>query len=148
MASAFFTAITLVLVLCAGQAAAEPESTQRPTWAELSADQKKVLQPLAAEWDTLRPWQRERMLEIARDYPKMDAERQKRVQDRLTRWSRMTPYERENARKKHEKFRALPEEKKQELRKKWREYQNLPEAKREQLRRESPDIYGGDELDN
>ena len=136
MARAYFAAVMMILALYAGLAVADPEPVLRPTWAELTAEQQKVLQPLAKEWDTLRPWQRERMLEIARDYPKMDAERQKRVQDRLKRWSRMTPYERENARKKHENFRALPEEKKEELRKKWREYQSLPEEKREQLRRE------------
>lgn len=41
------------------------------SWAQLSDDQRKVLNPLASEWDTLRPWQREKMLDIARDYPKM-----------------------------------------------------------------------------
>jgi hypothetical protein len=60
----------------------------------------------------------------------------------------MTPYERENARKKHEKFRELPEAKKQELRQKWREYQSLPESEREKLRKQNPEIYGNDELDN
>ncbi len=67
-------------------------------WAQLTPEQKKVLAPLGAEWDTLRPWQREKMLDIARDYPKMDAKKQERVKQRLISWSRMTPYERENAR--------------------------------------------------
>ena len=63
-------------------------------WSQLSDDQRKVLAPLGAEWDTLRPWQREKMLDIAHDYPKMDAQKQRRVQKRLNSWSRMTPYER------------------------------------------------------
>jgi len=54
----------------------------------------------------------------------------------------MTPYERENARKRHQRFRDLPDDKKQELRKKWREYQSLPESERAKLRAESPDTYG------
>jgi hypothetical protein len=148
MGSAYFAAIALVFALLSNHVVADDEKTQHPTWAELTADQQKVLNPLASEWDTLRPWQRERMLEIARDYPKMDADRQQRVQERLTRWSRMTPYERENARKKHEKFRDLPEAQKQELRKKWREYQSLPEAKREQLRKQDPEVYGNEDPGN
>ena len=62
-------------------------------WAQLSDDQRKVLAPLGSEWDTLRPWQREKMLDIAKDYPKMDTQKQQRVQKRLNSWSRMTPYE-------------------------------------------------------
>lgn len=42
-------------------------------WQELTEQQQGVLSPLASEWDTLRPWQREKMLDIAKDYPKMDA---------------------------------------------------------------------------
>ena len=111
------------------------------SWAQLSDDQHKVLNPLASEWDTLRPWQREKMLDIARDYPKMDAGKQALVQKRLSNWSRMTPYERENARKRHQQFQSLSPDKKNELRKKWTEYQKLPEAERDKLRTESPDTY-------
>jgi hypothetical protein len=107
------------------------------TWAQLTADQKKVLAPLGAEWDTLRPWQREKMLDIARDYPKMDAKKQERVKTRLNAWSRMTPYERENARKRYQQFHSLSPDKKNELRKKWAEHQKLPESEREKLRQGS-----------
>ena len=110
-------------------------------WAKLNSEQQKVLSPLASEWDTLRPWQREKMLDIARDYPKMPADKQDLVQKRLSNWSRMTPYERENARKKHQEFQSLPADKKIELRKKWTEYQKLPESERMKLRAESPDTY-------
>lgn len=111
------------------------------TWAQLSEAQHQVLNPLASEWDTLRPWQREKMLDIARDYPKMSATKQELVQKRLTNWSRMTPYERDNARKSHQQFQALSADKKNELRKKWLEYQKLPESERARLRDESPDTY-------
>jgi len=95
---------------------ASEASTKR--WSQLSEDQRKVLSPLGAEWDTLRPWQREKMLDIARDYPKMDAQKQQRVQQRLNSWSRMTPYERENARKRYQQFHALSADKQDEVRKK------------------------------
>ena len=44
-------------------------------WAELTDQQRQVLAPLAKEWDTLRTWQREKMLDIAKDYPKMGAKK-------------------------------------------------------------------------
>ena len=109
------------------------------TWSQLTDDQHKVLAPLGAEWDTLRPWQREKMLDIAKDYPKMDAQKKQRVQKRLNSWSRMTPYERENARERYQHFHSLSSEKKDEVRKKWAEHQKLPETEREKLRKNSTD---------
>jgi hypothetical protein len=111
------------------------------TWAQLNDGQRQILNPLASEWDTLRPWQREKMLDIARDYPKMNSGKQDLVQKRLTNWSRMTPYERENARKSHQQFQTLSTDKKNELRQKWLEYQKLPESERARLRADSPDTY-------
>jgi hypothetical protein len=110
-------------------------------WAQLNDEQRQILNPLASEWDTLRPWQREKMLDIARDYPKMNPDKQKLVQKRLSNWSRMTPYERENARKSHQQFQSLSSDKKNELRQKWLEYQKLPESERARLRADSPDTY-------
>ena len=116
-----------------GESAAAPIQA----WAQLTDDQRKVLAPLGSQWDTLRPWQREKMLDIAHDYPKMDAQKQQLVQKRLNSWSRMTPYERENARKRYQEFNALSADKKDEVRKKWADYQKLPDAERAKLRRES-----------
>lgn len=108
-------------------------------WSQLSDSERKVLAPLGAEWDTLRPWQRERMLDIAKDYQAMDAQKQQLVQKRLNSWSRMTPYERENARKRYQQFHSLSDDKKAEVRKKWAEHKKLPEAEREKLRQDSID---------
>ncbi len=111
------------------------------TWVQLTDEQRKVLAPLGNEWNTLRPWQREKMLDIVRDYPKMDAEKQQRIQKRLNTWSRMTPYERENARKRYQQFHDLSPEKKDELRRKWAEHQKLTDAEREKLRQDyDPDL--------
>lgn len=129
---------SLVILISSFSAQAEDENV---SWAQLSNEQRQVLNPLASEWDTLRPWQREKMLSIARDYPKMSSDKQALVQKRLSNWSRMTPYERENARKKYQQFQALSTDKKNELRKKWKEYQQLTESERAKLRAESPEIY-------
>ena len=114
-------------------------SAPAQTWNQLSDDQRKVLAPLGKEWDALRPWQREKMLDIAKDYPKMDGQKQLRVQKHLISWSRMTPYERENARQRYQHFHSLSADKKDEVRKKWAEHQKLPENEREKLRKESID---------
>lgn len=98
------------------------------TWAQLTDQQRLVLAPLKSEWDTLRPWQREKMLDIAHQYPKMDAQKQQRVQKQLVKWSRMTPYERENARKRYQQFQSLSPEKKEVLRKQWKEHQRKAAA--------------------
>lgn len=119
--------------------AASGNQAPMKSWSELTDSERKVLAPLGDEWDTLRPWQREKMLDIAKDYPSMDAQKQQRVQNRLNSWSRMTPYERENARKRYQQFHSLSEEKKAEVRKKWAEHKKLPEAEREKLRTESID---------
>lgn len=98
------------------------------SWAQLTEQQRGVLAPLKNEWDALRPWQREKMLDIAREYPKMDAQKQQRVQRQLVKWSRMTPYERENARKRYQQFQSLTPEKKEALRKQWKEHQRKAAA--------------------
>lgn len=98
------------------------------TWVQLTDQQRLVLAPLKGEWDTLRPWQREKMLDIAHQYPKMDVQKQQRVQKQLVKWSRMTPYERENARKRYQQFQSLSPEKKEVLRKQWKEHQRKAAA--------------------
>lgn len=98
------------------------------TWVQLTDQQRMVLTPLKSEWDSLRPWQREKMLDIAKEYPKMDAQKQQRIQRQLVKWSRMTPYERENARKRYQQFQSLSPEKKEALRKQWREHQRKAAA--------------------
>jgi hypothetical protein len=143
--SQLLTSIVLALTILFSSAAVQAED-ENVSWAQLSNEQRQVLNPLASEWDTLRPWQREKMLSIARDYPKMSADKQALVQKRLSNWSRMTPYERENARKKYQQFQALSPDKKNELRKKWKEYQQLSESERAKLRAESPETYSDADL--
>jgi hypothetical protein len=123
------------------------DESSSKSWAQLTDEQRIILSALGGEWDTLRPWQRAKMLDIAKDYPKMDSEKQLRVQRRLISWSRMTPYERENARIRYQHFHSLSPEKQAELRQKWAEHEKLPEAEREKLRKESPELYFDPDVD-
>jgi DNA-binding CsgD family transcriptional regulator len=125
----------------------EVDESSSKSWAQLTDNQRIILSALGGEWDTLRPWQRAKMLDIAKDYPKMDAEKQLRVQRRLISWSRMTPYERENARIRYQHFHSLSAEKQAELRQKWTEHEKLSETEREKLRKESPELYYDPDVD-
>jgi len=145
MVRKFFGTLIFVAALWATPAWSEsPASSIR--WQELSHEQQNILSPLSKEWDDLRPWQREKMLDIARDYPRMNQQEQARVKQRLDNWSRMTPYQRENARKKYQQFQSLPTEKQDALRQQWREYQRLSEPQREKLRNAPPQPTPEDDL--
>ncbi len=67
--------LLLVTLLFNGFAAADDANV---TWAQLTDGQRQVLNPLASEWDTLRPWQREKMLDIARDLGELSAKARER----------------------------------------------------------------------
>lgn len=103
------------------------------SWAELSSEQKTILAALGAEWDRLRPWQREKMLDIARAYPKLDEQQQLRVQRQLLKWSRMTPFEREVARKRYQQFQSLSPEHRQAIKDKWKAHRKATEPDAEAL---------------
>ncbi len=104
-------------------------------WAQLTQHQRTVLKPLEKEWDSLRPWQSEKMLQIAQDFQGMSADQQARVQLRLTKWSRMTPYERDQARKYHQQFKTMSDENQEAFIKQWELYESLTEAQKEELRK-------------
>ena len=53
---AVFSAVLLVTGLMFNQAALADDTNV--TWAQLNDGQRQILNPLASEWDTLRPWQR------------------------------------------------------------------------------------------
>ena len=66
-------------------------------WAQLTDTQRQVLNPLAAEWDTLRPWQREKML----DHQQFQA---------------LTEEKKSGLRKKWQEYQKLPESERARLR--------------------------------
>lgn len=116
-------------------ATAPVQEARQPNWAELSAEQRRILAPVAGEWDKMPTHQRKKLLGVAQGYPKKTPEEQQRIQRRLKNWSSLTTSERELARKKYEQLKQLPPEKRQEVKQKWQQYKELPEEKKEALRR-------------
>ncbi len=119
----------------------EPASPQRSIGYRTSSDfnalsegERRVLAPLAGEWDSIEASRRAKWLEIAKRYPTMKPEDQRKAQERMREWAGMTPEQRRIARDSYAHALSLPPEKRAELLQK---YQSLPEEKKQQLAAES-----------
>lgn len=134
--------ISLALML-GGPAMADPPTTAvigtppQPGWSLLSTQQKIILAPLAAEWDTMENIRRKKWLLIADRFPKMSQEEQQRVQQRMRDWARLTPEQRSKVRDSYKEFNQLPQEQKQALKQKWDRYSNLSEEEKGRLKQGS-----------
>ncbi len=133
--------IILSLVLAAPLAAQPPTTAvigtpPQPGWSLLSAQQKAILTPLAAEWDKLDHVRRKKWLGIAERYPAMKPEEQRRMQDRMHEWANLTPEQRAKVRDSYKEFSQLPSEQKQTVKQKWEAYSSLPPEEQQRLRQE------------
>jgi hypothetical protein len=132
LSGAFACALAALIALAPAEAAAPIK--KGPTWAELTADQQQILEPLKPEWDKMDRQPRVKWVGIAKRYPAMTAREQRRIQTRMDRWAKLTPEQREVARNNYRKnVVALPPEKKKELQAQWEEYRALPEHEKRRL---------------
>jgi hypothetical protein len=103
----------------------------------LSGEQKRVLAPLAPEWDKMDGFRRKKWLGIAQRYQSMSADEQTRMQRRMTAWAKLTPDERKRAREQYKTLQKAPPEKKEAVKLKWQEYKELPESEKTRLKAEA-----------
>jgi len=101
-----------------------------PRWTELNASQRKVLAPLAGDWDSIDSRGKERWLGVASRFHKMPADEQQRANQRMVEWSHMTPAQRTQARMNFQETRDLSKEEREA---RWKAYQALPEDKKREL---------------
>ena len=113
--------------------AAKAKAQVRPAWAELTAEQQKILAPLKADWESLEPERRRKWIGVAKRYPQMTVQAQERVQRRMQTWAKLTPEQRRHARETYKQIVKVPPEKRGNLREQWAEYQQLPPQERESL---------------
>ncbi|MDO8348097.1 MAG: DUF3106 domain-containing protein [Rugosibacter sp.] len=132
---ALLLAAKLMLTAVAAQAFVAPLS--QPSWAELSADQQKILAPLSNDWNEMDTFQRKKWLGIAQRYPHMAEEEKVRTQHRMTAWAKLTSEERKLARTKYKKLQKASPEKREAVKQKWEEYQSLPEDEKARLKSEA-----------
>ena len=138
MARTFFAAVAtlITLLVSASSFAVVPPITQ-PAWAQLSADQKQVLAPLADEWDAMENLRRKKWLGIAERYAKQTPAEQVRVQERMREWARLSAEERKAARAKFKSVSNASPERKEVLKQKWQEYSGLPDEEKARLKEEA-----------
>jgi hypothetical protein len=102
-----------------------------PRWTELSASQRKVLAPLANDWnDGIDSRGKERWLDVASRFHKMPADEQQRANQRMVEWAHMTIAERTQARMNFQESRSVSKEEREA---RWKAYQALPEDKKREL---------------
>jgi hypothetical protein len=101
-----------------------------PRWVELSAAHRKVLAPLANDWNGLDARSKERWIDVAGRYPKMGSEEQQRANQRMGEWSHMTVAQRTQARMNFQETRGLSKEEREA---RWKAYQALPDEKKREL---------------
>ncbi|MFL6696271.1 MAG: DUF3106 domain-containing protein [Vitreoscilla sp.] len=109
--------------------AAKPDAGG-PVWTELSPAQRKVLAPLAADWNGLDARSKERWIDVAGRYPKMKPDEQQRANQRMGEWAHMSVAERTQARMNFQEASSLSKEEREA---RWKAYQALPEDKKREL---------------
>ena len=137
MAGGILGAIAICLARIAPAAPAAVPEIQPPAWSGLSAEQKKILAPLAGEWNQMDDTRRRKWLGIAERYPKMPPEEQERVQRRMKSWSELSPAERQRARSQYQDLQKISPEQRQELQRKWEQYDALPDDEKKRLKEQA-----------
>lgn len=141
MARRILRGLTLALLLAAGSTWSAPGSNTvtppQPSWSQLSAEQQRILSPLANGWNSMEHYRRQKWLDIASRYPKLGPEEQARMQRRMQTWQSMPPEDREKARSQYKEFKQLPPDKKSEVKAQWERYNQLPEEEKLRLKQKS-----------
>lgn len=139
---AFAIAIALAALLvppafaqAGGRAPAAAPVAGGVNWAELNAEQKIALRPLASLWPSLQADQQRKWMALVHNFNRMDPDEQATLQSRMTEWARLSPAQRSQARLNFGEVRKVPAD---EKRAKWEEYQALPAEERDRLATEQP----------
>jgi hypothetical protein len=104
--------------------------TGGPRWLELAPAHRKVLAPLANDWNGLDARSKERWIDVAGRFPKMPPDEQQRANQRMGEWSHMTVAQRMQARMNFQETRSLSKEEREA---RWKAYQALPEEEKRKL---------------
>jgi hypothetical protein len=101
-----------------------------PRWTELSAPHRKVLAPLAADWNGMDSRSKERWIDVAGRFPKMPPDEQQRANQRMGEWAHMSVAQRQQARMNFQETRDVSKEEREA---RWKAYQALPDEKKREL---------------
>ena len=108
-------------------------SNAGPEWQDITAAQRKVLEPLHLQWPAMGALTKRRWLVLADRYPQMDEKEQAKLHERMLSWATLSAQQRNQARFNFSNVKRLTPA---ELLAKWQEYQALTEAEKERLKAE------------
>jgi hypothetical protein len=119
--AALIIAVALAALLVQPAGAVRPErlTTPQTPWQSLSPEQRRVLGPVAPDWERLPGYQQQRLISSARRYPDLQPIQKERYEQRIRDWTVMTPEQRRAARETFQGLRRLPPDKQHELRERW-----------------------------
>lgn len=117
-AALILAALALAFGLASPARAYDPKTPQT-SWSQLSPEERRVLGPIAQDWDRMPGFQQQRLIASARRYPSMQPIQKERYDDRIRDWAAMTPEQRRAARETFQGLRKLPPERQHELRERW-----------------------------
>jgi hypothetical protein len=102
----------------------------QPLWSDLSAAQRRVLEPFESQWNGLPISEKRAWAELASRFPKMKADEQKRVEKRVEEWAALTPEQRRLARA---NYRLAQQVARENLLAEWENYQSMTPEQRSVL---------------
>ncbi len=117
LASLLLAALLLCGLPSVGSAAAP--SDPGPRWETLDPALRQVLAPVAADWNTMPGFQRQRLVNAAKHFPQLTPIEQQRFLNRLPQWAKLPHETRLEARDTFRKYHALPSDKKEAIKKRW-----------------------------
>ncbi|WPB58774.1 DUF3106 domain-containing protein [Xylophilus sp. GOD-11R] len=105
-------------------------AVSRPSWNELTQEQREALAPLAPHWTTLSEGHRRKWIAISRNFNAWPADEKSRVHERMSAWAGLSAPERDQARLNYAEARKVdPDQKKA----RWEAYQALTGEERDKL---------------
>nr|WP_295770825.1 DUF3106 domain-containing protein [Rhodoferax sp.] len=105
-----------------------PASGQQ--WQDLTATQKKILQPLASTWNTLSSGHKGKWIALSQSYATRSPAEQEKMQSRMVEWAALTPSQRERARLNFAETKKVPPSTRAA---EWETYQGLSSEEKRDL---------------
>lgn len=107
----------------------------QPHWQDLTPVQQASLRPLAANWNTLPSFRKQKWMAIATNFPKLNPDEQAKLHNRMAEWVALSQQQRTQARMNFaESKRLTPSEKTAT----WQAYQALSPEEKQNLAVSSP----------
>jgi len=107
----------------------------KPTWQELTPEQRHALEPLVQIWPNLREPHKRKWLALSRNFAQHTSEEKATLQGRMKEWAALTPQQRTFARLNFADVQKLSID---ERRAKWEAYQALTQQDKQKLAQKQP----------